>query len=198
MENKNAHNHARLAVLLSGSGRTLDNLIEHINRGELNAEIAVVVGSRDCLGVEKAQNAEIPAIVFDGGIDGDSLDRVCEKYSIDWVILAGYLKLVPITESVRGKVINIHPALLPDFGGKGMHGMNVHRAVVEAARRGEVSETGCTVHFADEEFDQGKIIEQRRCGVSGEDSVEDVAGRVFELECACLPSAIRSVIQAAD
>ncbi len=71
MENKIAHNHARFAVLLSGSGRTLDNLIEHINRGELNAEIAVVVGSRDCLGVEKAQSAEIPAIVFDGGIGGD-------------------------------------------------------------------------------------------------------------------------------
>lgn len=185
---------AKLAVLLSGSGRTLDNLIEYINRGELDAQVAVVVGSRDCIGVEKAIAAGIPAIVCDGGIDGDELDRVCNEHSIEWVILAGYLKLVPITDRVRGKVINIHPALLPDFGGKGMHGMRVHRAVVAAAGRGEISETGCTVHFADEAFDQGTIIEQRRCGVCGEDSAEEVAGRVFALECACLPSAIQSAI----
>ena len=185
---------ANLAVLLSGGGRSLENLIEHIERGELDARIAVVVGSRACLGVDKAIAAGIPAVVFDGGIGGEDLDRVCGEYSIDWVILAGYLKLVPITDLVRGRVINIHPALLPDFGGKGMHGMRVHRAVVEAARRGEVSETGCTVHFADEEFDRGTIIEQRRCGVSGDDSAEDVAGRVFALECACLPSAIGKVI----
>ena len=75
-----------------------------------------------------------------------------------------------------------------------MHGMHVHRAVVEAAKRGEVTESGCTVHFADEEFDQGKIIEQRRCQVTGEDTPEDVAERVFELECDCFPSAIEKVI----
>ena len=185
---------ANLAVLLSGGGRSLENLIEHIERGELDARIAVVVGSRACLGVDKAIAAGIPAVVFDGGIGGEDLDRVCGEYSIDWVILAGYLKLVPITDLVRGRVINIHPALLPDFGGKGMHGMRVHQAVVEAAKRGEVSETGCTVHFADEEFDRGTIIEQRRCGVSGEDSAKDVAARVFALECECLPSAIGKVI----
>jgi len=185
---------ARLAVLLSGSGRTLDNLVEYINHGELDAEIAVVVGSRDCVGVEKAIAAGIPAMVCDGGIGSDELDRVCGEYSIDWVILAGYLKLVPITDRVRSKVINIHPALLPDFGGPGMHGMKVHRAVVEAAKCGEISETGCTVHFADEEFDRGTIIEQRKCPVSSDDTPEDVAARVFVLECECLPSAIQSVI----
>ncbi len=183
-----------LAILLSGSGRTLDNLIASIDRGELDAQIAVVVGSRACVGVEKAKAAGIPAMVCDGGIGGDELDRVCGEYGIDWVILAGYLKLVPITDLVRGRVINIHPALLPDFGGAGMHGMKVHRAVVAAAGRGEIFETGCTVHFADEAFDRGTIIEQRRCPVSGDDSAEDVAARVFELECACLPSAIGSVI----
>jgi phosphoribosylglycinamide formyltransferase-1 len=120
---------------------------------------------------------------------------VCDQYSIDWVVLAGYLKLVPITDRVRGRVINIHPALLPNFGGKGMHGMHVHRAVLEAAERGEVSESGCTVHFADEEFDQGKIIEQRRCSVSAQDTAEEIAARVFELECACLPSALATVLE---
>ena len=185
---------ANLAVLLSGSGRTLENLLSSIDRGELRAKVAVVVGSRACLGIEKARAAGISTLVFEGGIGGDDLDRVCREYAIDWVILAGYLKLVPITDVVRGKVINIHPALLPDFGGPGMHGMKVHRAVVEAATRGEICETGCTVHFADEEFDRGAIIEQRRCSVSGEDSAEDVAGRVFELEQKCLPSAIQSVI----
>jgi len=189
-----AHPAARLAVLLSGSGRTLENLIAHIERGDLDAQIAVVVGSGECLGIEKAVRAGIPALVCTGGIRSDELDRLCEEHSIDWVILAGYLKLVPITDRVRGKVINIHPALLPDFGGKGMHGMHVHRAVVEAAQRGEVSETGCTVHFADEEFDRGTIIEQRWCPVSGDDTAEAVAARVFALECECLPSAIQSVI----
>ncbi len=186
---------ANLAVLLSGSGRTLENLIEHIDRGQLDANIAVVVGSRECLGVEKAKAAGLPAMVCDGGINADELDRVCDQYSIDWVVLAGYLKLVPITDRVRGRVINIHPALLPNFGGKGMHGMHVHRAVLEAAERGEVSESGCTVHFADEEFDQGKIIEQRRCSVSAQDTAEDIAARVFELECVCLPSALSKVIE---
>ena len=185
---------ARLAVLLSGSGRTLDNLIACIDRGELDAEIAVVVGSRDCVGAEKAIAAGIPAMVCDGGIGSDELDRVCGEYGIDWVILAGYLKLVPITDRVRGKVINIHPALLPNFGGPGMHGLRVHRAVVEAAKHGKISESGCTVHFADEEFDKGTIIEQRRCPVSGDDSPEDVAARVFALEQLCLPSAIQGLI----
>ncbi len=186
---------ANLAVLLSGSGRTLDNLIEHIDRGQLDAKIAVVVGSRECLGVEKAKAVGLPAMVCDGGINADELDRICDEYSIDWVVLAGYLKLVPITDRVRGRVINIHPALLPDFGGKGMHGMHVHRAVLEAARRGEIAETGCTVHFADDEFDQGKIIEQRRCPVSTDDSVEQIAALVFDLECECLPSALAQVFK---
>jgi phosphoribosylglycinamide formyltransferase-1 len=154
-----------------------------------------VIGSRKCLGVEKARAAGIPTRVFDGGIAGQDLDRICDEHSIDWVVLAGYLKLVPITDCVRGRVINIHPSLLPKFGGKGMHGMHVHRAVVEAARRGEISETGCTVHFADEEFDQGKIIEQQRCPVTPEDSAEQIAARVFELECKCLPSSLSTVIQ---
>ncbi|MFK7760181.1 MAG: phosphoribosylglycinamide formyltransferase [Phycisphaerales bacterium] len=181
---------ARLAVLLSGSGRTLDNLLASIAQGTLDASIAIVVGSRACLGIDKAQAAGIPTLVCDGGIKSDELDKLCDQYSIDWVILAGYLKLVPITDRVRGRVINIHPALLPDFGGPGMHGMRVHRAVLEAAHRGEVSETGCTVHFADEEYDQGQIIEQRRCPVDPSDTAQQIADRVFELECACLPSAI--------
>ncbi|MBO6514447.1 MAG: phosphoribosylglycinamide formyltransferase [Phycisphaerales bacterium] len=185
---------ARLAVLLSGSGRTLDNLVEHIDQGTLDATIKVVVGSRECLGVEKAKQAGIPTLVCETGIDARTLDRVCDEHAIDWVILAGYLKLVPITDRVRGRVINIHPSLLPSFGGKGMHGMHVHRAVVEAARRGEINETGCTVHFADEEFDQGAIIEQRRCEVTPSETPEQVAARVFELECDCLPNAIRSVL----
>ena len=185
---------ANLAVLLSGSGRTLDNLLEHIDRGELDARVVVVVGSRECLGIEKAVKRGIPARVCAGGIGGDELDRVCNEHEVDWVVLAGYLRLVPITDRVRGRVINIHPALLPSFGGEGMHGMRVHRAVVEAARRGEIHETGCTVHYCDDEYDQGSIIEQRRCPVSPEDSPEEVAKRVFGLELECLPSALRTVI----
>ena len=185
---------ANLLVLLSGGGRTMDNIQREIDAGSLDAQIACVVGSRACLGVDKARDRGIETHIFDGGIDAHDLDELVERHKIDWVVLAGYLKLVPITDSVRGKVVNIHPALLPDFGGPGMHGMRVHRAVAQAADKGEITETGCTVHLCDDRYDTGPIIEQRRCPVAPGDDPETIAARVFELECACFPSALRTLI----
>jgi phosphoribosylglycinamide formyltransferase-1 len=92
-------------------------------------------------------------------------------------------------------VINIHPALLPDFGGKGMHGRHVHEAVVDAAKRGEVRESGCTVHFADEAYDTGSVILQLRCPVEAGDTPDELAARVFELECEAYPEAIKMLIE---
>lgn len=186
---------ARLLVMLSGSGRTLDNLLTVIERGELDAEVVGVVASRECLGAEKARARGIETRVFDGGIGGASLDAVVEALDADWVVLAGYLKLVPITDRVRGRVVNIHPALLPAFGGKGMHGRRVHGAVIEAFKRGEVRESGCTVHLADERFDSGQIIAQRRCPILESDTAETLADRVFGLECVCYPEALRTLIE---
>ena len=188
------HSPIRLAVLLSGSGTTLENLNAHIASGDLDATIPLVIASKECLGAQKARDAGIETHVHTNTLKPEMLDALIEKHEIDLVILAGYLKLVPITDRVRDRVVNIHPALLPDFGGKGMHGSNVHRAVVEAAQRGEVSESGCTVHFADEHYDTGSTIIQLRCEVRGTDSASELGARVFEVECRAYPLAIQLLI----
>ncbi|MCA9304451.1 MAG: phosphoribosylglycinamide formyltransferase [Phycisphaerales bacterium] len=185
----------RLGVLLSGSGRTLENLCEYIANGSyLDAVIAVVVGSRACLGIEKAAARGIPHRVIPGELSGKQLDGLVEEFGLDLVVLAGYLRRVPITAKTRGRILNIHPALLPDFGGPGMHGMHVHRAVIEAYQRGEVSRSGCTVHYCDETYDTGAVILQRRCRVTDEDTPESLAAKVFELECEAYPEAISRVL----
>lgn len=189
------HEPARLGVMLSGSGRTLVNLIEQIESGSLDATIPVVIASKECLGADKARSAGIETHVHDTRLDPDWLDSVCDAHEIDLIVLAGYLKLVPITDRVRNRVINIHPALLPDFGGKGMHGHHVHEAVIKAAKRGEVSESGCTVHFADEAYDTGSVIVQKRCPVHDTDTADELADRVFALECEAYPEAIKLLIE---
>ncbi|MFG0244742.1 MAG: phosphoribosylglycinamide formyltransferase [Phycisphaerales bacterium JB052] len=189
------HCPARLAVLLSGSGRTLDNLLGQIREGELDATIPVVIASKECLGAQKARDAGIETHVQTGRLDSLWLDRICDEHQIDLVVLAGYLKLVPISDRVRHRVINIHPALLPSFGGKGMHGHHVHEAVIEAARMGKVAESGCTVHFADDQYDTGSVIVQLRCPVRGDDTPDSLAARVFELECRAYPQALKMLIE---
>jgi len=187
---------ANLLVMLSGSGRTLDTLCGAIERGELDARIRGVVASRECTGADKARAQGIETLVHPSGIDADTLDALCERLAIDWVVLAGYLRLVPLSERTRGRVVNIHPALLPRFGGPGMHGARVHEAVARAADSGEITETGCTVHLAGDEYDSGPIIEQRRCAVAPGETPEVIADRVFELEKACYPSALAKLIRA--
>jgi phosphoribosylglycinamide formyltransferase 1 len=188
------HSPARLGVLLSGSGRTLDNLINHIESADLSAQICFVIASKECLGAQKARDRGIETVVHSGTLDGGVLNGLCDKHEIDLVILAGYLKLVPITDRVRHRVVNIHPALLPKFGGRGMHGSRVHESVIESARHGEVTESGCTVHFADEHYDTGSTIVQLRCPVSPSDTPQELADRVFELECRAYPNAINLLI----
>ncbi|MDF1809158.1 MAG: phosphoribosylglycinamide formyltransferase [Phycisphaerales bacterium] len=188
------HSPTRLAVLLSGSGTTLDNLLRHIDSGNLDADVPVVIASKECLGAQKARDAGIPTVVHTGQLDSQMLDQICAQYDVDLVILAGYLKLVPISPRVQNRVINIHPALLPDFGGKGMHGMNVHRAVVESAKLGKIDRSGCTVHFADEHYDTGSTIIQLDCPIHETDTPDELAKRVFELECQAYPQAIKLLI----
>jgi formyltetrahydrofolate-dependent phosphoribosylglycinamide formyltransferase len=186
---------ARLLVLLSGSGRTLENLITRIDLGELPAEIAGVIASRPCRGVEIAEKHAVPARVVPGNIAPDALDALVRAHDADWIVLAGYLRLVPITPTTRGRIVNIHPALLPNFGGPGMHGMHVHAAVLEAFARGEVTESGCTVHLVDETYDTGPVILQKRCPVKPTDDPEDLADRVFSLELDAYPEALRRLIE---
>lgn len=196
---------APLAVLLSGSGRTLDNLRAAIARGDLPARVALVIASRECLGAHKAREAGIPTLVVPGAIPADDLGRLVRVHGVSpdptpdspptppgFIVLAGYLRLVSIPPGFEGRVVNIHPALLPKFGGPGMHGRHVHEAVL-AARE---PESGCTVHLCDARFDTGPIVLQRRCPVLPGDTPDTLAARVFEQECIAFPEALARLIAA--
>ena len=174
----------RLGVLLSGSGRTLQNLLDRIADGRLHAEVCCVVSDREgVLGLERAERAGIPGCVER---DADAIYAQMRERGVELICLAGYLRLFPIAEDYRGSVLNIHPALLPKYGGKGYYGDRVHRAVLEAGER----ESGCTVHLCDEIYDHGQHLVQRRVPVLADDDVASLAARVFEAECEAFPEAI--------
>jgi phosphoribosylglycinamide formyltransferase-1 len=182
----------RLAVLVSGGGRTLANLLERIAAGALSATVETVVSSKAGIrAVDIARAAGIPAHVLppQGRSRADwsaEIFTCCRAAGADLVVMAGFLHLVEIPEDFVGRVINIHPALLPAFGGQGYHGMHVHRAVL--ARGCTVS--GCTVHLVDEEYDHGRILLQKAVPVEPLDTPESLAARVFAAECEALPDAI--------
>jgi len=184
----------RLAVLLSAGGTTLQNLLDRIADGRLAARIVLVVSNNaDAYGLVRAENAGIPAAVVDRK-EFDSREefsrRIFERVrqsQVDLVCLAGYLQLLSIPDDFAGRVMNIHPALIPAFCGKGFYGHHVH----EAALSYGVKVSGCTVHFADKVYDHGPIILQRTVSVLDDDTPDTLAARVFEQECEAYPEAIR-------
>jgi Folate-dependent phosphoribosylglycinamide formyltransferase PurN len=177
----------KMAVLLSGSGRTLDNFHERIVGGTLHARIQVVIANViDALGLEKARRYGYPA--FHAAGNGE-INRIMADYEVDLVVLAGYLKLYMPPAHLRQSVLNIHPALIPSFCGEGFYGHRVHEAV--KARGCMVS--GCTVHFADEMYDHGPIVLQRCVPLDDDDTPDDIAARVFAAECEAYPEAINLV-----
>lgn len=176
-----------IAVLLSGSGRTLDNFHERIEDGSLNCRIQVVVSNvNGVLGIEKSKNYGYPTFVAK---DSVSTNDILKDYEIDIICLAGYLKLYDPPEHLKRNVVNIHPALIPMFCGDGFYGDIVHRGVKE---RG-CTVSGCTVHFADELFDNGPIILQKSVELDYDDSIKDIAGKVFAIECEAFPEALNRV-----
>ena len=181
-----------LAVLISGSGRTLQNFIDLIAAKSLDASIKVVVSSSpDAGGNEKARRAKIPLVVVDrkAGDFSDAITQAVDPHKVDLVLLAGFLHLWKFPPQYKGRVLNIHPALLPDFGGKGMYGHRVHEAVLASGAK----ESGCTVHVADLEYDRGPILLQRKVKVKPGDTPDDLAARVFAEECVAYPEAVRKV-----
>jgi phosphoribosylglycinamide formyltransferase-1 len=177
----------KMAVLLSGSGRTLDNFHEQIQAGNLKARIEVVVSNNaDALGLTKAKKYGYPAF----HARNEEINGVLENFDIELICLAGYLKLYVPPDHLKRAVLNIHPSLIPMYCGEGMYGMRVHRAV--HARGLKVS--GCTVHFADEIYDEGPIVVQKCVALSDNDTPEDIAARVFEAECDAYPEAINKVV----
>ncbi|MGQ9605796.1 MAG: phosphoribosylglycinamide formyltransferase [Thermogutta sp.] len=187
----------RLAVLISGGGTTLRNLIAKIAAGELPAEIVKVISSTDQAGgLDHARNFGLPWEVVDwkGLSVGEASRRVfesCRASRVQLVVLAGFLKMIVIPPDFEHRVVNIHPALIPAFCGKGFYGRKVHEAVLAYGAK----LSGCTVHFADNEYDHGPIILQEVVPVLDDDTPETLAGRVFQAECRAYPEAIRWIAE---
>ncbi|MHC5060330.1 MAG: phosphoribosylglycinamide formyltransferase [Planctomycetota bacterium] len=184
----------RLGILLSGGGRTMVNIQDRIDAGELNAEIVLVISSRSNVkGIERAKKIGLePIIIRRKDFDdiesfSNKIFEELKKTQVDLVVQAGWLCLWHIPKEYKNKVMNIHPALLPSFGGQGMWGHHVHEAVLKAGCK----VSGCTVHFCTNEYDQGPIIVQRSCRVDDDDDADTLAARVFEQECIAYPEAIQ-------
>lgn len=194
----------RLASLVSGGGTTVKNLADVIDADELDARLVAIVCSND---KAKAQVCEkVPGVpthlvsrkqhtrdgVFDIQTFSDAIFDHLRGAKADLVVLAGFLSKLRIPDDFAGRLLNIHPSLLPKFGGQGMHGRHVHEAVLAA---GETT-SGCTVHYADQSYDTGPIVLQKSCPVMPGDTPDTLAARVFELEKQAYPEAIRGLIQA--
>jgi formyltetrahydrofolate-dependent phosphoribosylglycinamide formyltransferase len=183
----------RLGVLLSGSGRTLQNICDRIRTDDLPATVAVVISSRpDVYGVERARKLGLDVRIVERKTTSDdefnaTMTDALVSAEVDLVCMAGFLSLWRVPSRFEGRVMNIHPALLPDFGGKGFYGHHVHEAVLAAG----CTESGCSVHFCDNQYDHGPIILQRRVPVHPDDTPDTLADRVFEQECIAYPEAIR-------
>ena len=187
-----------LAVLISGTGTTLANLAERIADGRLrNVEIKLVVSSRrEVRGVEIARQAGLPLEIIrkrdlpELPAFSDAIVTALDRAGIDLVVMGGFLCLWHLPPHYEGRVLNIHPALLPSFGGYGMYGLRVHRAVLAAG----TTESGCTVHLADNEYDHGPIVAQTRVPVHPDDTPESLAARVGAVERELYPQVIQGVV----
>ncbi len=184
----------RTVVLVSGSGSTLQNFIDLQERGELPIEIVYVISSRkDAYGITRALNHGIPTAAIcrkdfaNWEEFNESVSRTIDNINPDLILLAGYMSLIRLDPKYKRKIMNVHPALLPKYGGKGMYGHHVHEAVI---KNGE-TKTGATVHFVDEEYDTGPIILQKDIEVRDNDTPETLAQRVQALEREIYPEAVR-------
>ncbi|KPJ56614.1 MAG: phosphoribosylglycinamide formyltransferase [Planctomycetes bacterium DG_58] len=184
----------KLGVMISGGGTTLQNFLDKIETGELLASVAVVISSsRKAYGLERAKKHNISTYIVRRR-DYETLEAfskanfdILRRYEVDLVCLAGYLKLLRIPEDFDGRVMNIHPALIPSFCGDGFYGHTVHQTVLDYG----VKVSGCTVHFVNNEYDNGPVIVQRTCPVFNDDDADTLARRVFREECIAYPQAIR-------
>jgi len=185
-----------IAVLISGGGTTLKNLLTHINQHALSVEIVLVISSaQEAKGLDYAREAGIETQVIrlqdhaSNEAFGDQIFQSCRDRGVQLVVMGGFLKFVPIPADFENRVINIHPGLIPAFCGKGYYGLRVHQAVLDYGAK----ISGCTVHFVDNQYDHGPIILQRVTEVRDDDTAESLQQRVFGLECQAFPEAIRLI-----
>jgi phosphoribosylglycinamide formyltransferase-1 len=183
-----------IAILASGSGSNAENIIHYFEKNNSVKISLVISNKKNAYVLERARRLNIPsAIVPKSGWEmGATVMALLQQYQIDFIVLAGFLLRVPDTllHAYPDKIINIHPALLPKFGGKGMYGYNVHKAVVAAGEK----ESGITIHYVNKHYDEGQIIFQAKCEISPGDSPEDVAKKVHALEYDYFPEVIEKII----
>ncbi|MFL5462471.1 MAG: phosphoribosylglycinamide formyltransferase [Gemmatimonadaceae bacterium] len=185
---------SRLAVLASGRGSNLQAIIDHFDNlaRERVATIALVASNRaDSPALIRAATASIDIAAFNSADDGSELLQLLRRFRIDLVVLAGYLKRVPpkVIAEYGGRIMNIHPALLPEFGGEGMYGARVHEAVIASG----APESGVTVHMVDSEYDRGPIIAQWRIPVDKSDTADTLAARILNVEHVVYPRVVEMV-----
>ncbi len=183
----------RVAVFVSGRGSNLKAILAHPELKKLVEIVVVFSDKKDCKAFEIAKSFSIETKTIGKGedtINNDDLLNVLKQYDLGLIVLAGYLKLIPadVVKFFENRIINIHPALLPSFGGKGMYGINVHKAVFDSSAK----VSGATVHFVDSEYDRGKIIAQRCVDISDVSSPEEIAERVLNIEHQILPEVIKA------
>lgn len=185
----------KIAVLVSGGGTNLQEIIDNIENKRLNCKIEYIIADRDCYSLERGRKYNIKSVLLDKKEYGNKLSNEINKVlenKVDLIVLAGYLSIIDkdFISDWNNKIINIHPSLLPKYGGKGMYGMKVHEAVIANKEK----ESGCTVHFVDVDIDTGKILLQRKVDVSNNETSESLQKKVLKEEHQLLIEAIEKVI----
>ena len=190
-------NKKRIAVLVSGSGTNLQSIIDNVENGNLNCEITYVIADRECYSLQRAEKHRIKNLlldrkIIDNKLANEIIDSTLKESKTDYIVLAGYLSILneKFIKKWDKKVINIHPSLLPKFGGKGMYGIKVHEAVIKAGEK----ESGCTVHFVTNEIDAGEIITNVKVPVLEDDTPETLQKRVLEQEHKLLIKGIKKIL----
>jgi len=182
-----------IAIFASGSGSNAENIINHFNEGNIAKVVLVLSENKDAFVFERARKLNVPSILFSTEeLKNGRVLSILNQYQVDLIVLAGFLKLFPelIVKEYPHRIVNIHPALLPKYGGKGMYGTKVHKAVIEAGE----SESGISIHYVNNNYDEGDIIFQAKCPVMKDDTPESLAQRVHSLEYEHFPKIIEQII----
>ncbi len=185
-----------IAVFASGSGTNAENIVRYFRNHTFIKPALIISNNKDAYVLQRAKKLDVPAEYIPTSVFKNNPEKALQllsKYQIDFIVLAGFMVLVPaqILKEFESRILNIHPALLPDYGGKGMYGANVHKAVIAAGER----QSGITIHYVNEKYDEGQIIFQATCPVSKDDDPESLAKKVHKLEYEHYPPIIESVIE---
>lgn len=183
----------KVVIFVSGNGSNMQNIINHFKNDDTVKITHVLSNKRDCLALKKAQDCMIDTVFFNKeSLENGQVTRLLTEISPSLIVLAGFLLKIPesLVKQFPNKIINVHPALLPKFGGKGMYGKNVHEAVIKAGEK----ESGITIHYVNENYDEGNIIAQFSCSLSEDETVESLQAKIHQLEQENFPKTIQKLL----